>query len=297
MYDLIIIGGGPAGLSAAIYAARFMMKVLVLAKVPGGTISEASIVGNYPGYVSISGFELMQKIEEQAKNLGVEIEYEEATDIKEGKHFVINKSYEGKYILIASGTNRRKLNVPGEKQYAGKGVSYCFTCDAPLFREKRVAVVGGSDSAATAALLLRDYATKVYIIYRKEKLRAEPILIKQIEREKKIEIITNTLVTEIRGRQMMTSVMLNTGKELEIEGLFVEIGADPENQLAGKLGLKIDDEGYITVDKAQKTSRDKVYAAGDITNNSNKFRQVITACAEGAVAAESIYDLIKMEKR
>jgi len=297
MYDIVIIGGGPSGLTAAIYAARYKLRILVLAKQTGGTIAEASYVCNFPGFKSISGFEFMQKVEEQAKTLGTELIEEEVSEIKKkGKNFLINGIYESRYLILAVGTERRKLNVPGEKEFAGKGISYCFTCDAPFFKDKKVGVVGGSDAAAMAALLLREYAKKVYIIYRKEKIRAEPILVEQILHDAKIDVITNTIITQIKGDNVMRSVVFNDGSEFKLDGLFVEIGSNPHNKLAEKLSLALDEEGYIVVDKFQKTSIDKIYAAGDISTNSNKFRQVITACAEGAVAAESIYTQIKKEK-
>ena len=293
MHDIIIIGGGPSGLTAAIYAARYKLKTLVLTKEPYGTIAEASHLCNFPGFISISGFEFMQRVEEQATKLGVAIEYESVFKIEHVKNFTINGKYEGKFLILALGTERRKLNVAGEKEFAGKGISYCFTCDAPLFKDKIVGVAGGADAAAMAALLLREYAKKVFIIYRKEKIRAEPLLVEHIEHDKKIEIIPNTVIKEIRGDRVMTSLIFENGKEFKIDGLFVEIGSDPRNKIAKELGVELDSEGFIIVDKTQKTSLDKVFAAGDITTNSNKFRQVITACAEGAIAAESIYNLIK----
>jgi thioredoxin reductase (NADPH) len=293
MYDIIIIGGGPAGLTAAIYAARYKLKALVLTKEPYGTIAEASYVCNYPGFVSISGFEFMQRVEEQAKKLGVIVEYEAASKIEHTNNFKINNTYEGKFLILALGTERRRLNIPGEKEFTGKGISYCFTCDAPLFKDKIVAVAGGADAAAMAALLLREYTKKVYIIYRKEKIRSEPLLVERIEHDTKIEIINNTRIKEVKGDKVMTSVLFDNGRDFKLDGLFVEIGSDPRNKLAKELGVELDNEGFIIVDKTQKTNVDKVFAAGDITINSNKFRQVITACAEGAVAAESIYNSIK----
>lgn len=296
MYDLIIVGGGPSGLTAAIYAARYKLKTLILAKEPGGTIAEASKVCNFPGFESISGFEIMKKIEEQAKKLGVEIIYKEVTKISKDKTFRVNNKYETKYILLAVGTERRRLNIHGEKEFSGKGISYCVTCDAPFAKDKVVGVVGGSDAAAMGAQLLRDYAKKVYIIYRKEKIRAEPILAEQVEKDPKIEIINNTNVVEVKGDNIMKSVIFDNGKEFKLNGLFVEIGADPRNDLAKQLDLKLDEEGYIQVDKSQKTSMEKVYASGDITTNSNKLRQMVVACGEGAIAAESIYNMLKHEK-
>ena len=196
MYDLIIIGGGPAGLSAAIYAARFMLKTLIITKEVGGAIVEAHKIENWPGYKSISGIELMGKFKDQVAALGVEIVENEVVDVENKKGlFKIktneNKTYESKNTIFACGTIRRKLNIKGEKEFTGKGVSYCATCDAAFFRNKVVAVVGGNNSAARAAQLLAEYAKEIYIIYRKEKIRADPILVSQISKNPKIKIINN----------------------------------------------------------------------------------------------------------
>jgi thioredoxin reductase (NADPH) len=296
MYDLIIIGAGSAGLASAIYAARYKLKTLVICKDIGGVILEAYKVENYPGFKAISGIDLMNKFKKQAEELGVKIIEDEVIDIKKNNNFKINtkqKSFESKTIIIAMGSKRRKLDVPGSDEFSGKGVSYCATCDGPLFKNKIVGVVGGSDSAANAAQLLADYAKKVYIIYRKEKLRAEPLLVEQINKNKKIEIINNTNITEIKGDKMISSVIFDSGKEFKLDGLFIEIGILPNNEIAKKLGVKLDKEGHIIVDKAQKTNINGVYAAGDITNASNKFEQLTTATAEGSIAANSVYEFVK----
>jgi len=296
MYDLIIIGAGSAGLASAIYAARYKLKTLVTSKDIGGTVLEAYKVENYPGFKTISGIDLMNKFKEQTKELGVKIIEDEVVDIKKSNNFKLNtkqKSFESKAIVIATGSKRRKLDVPGNNEFEGKGVSYCATCDGPLFKDKIVGVVGGSDSAARAALLLAEYAKKVYIIYRKEKLRAEPLLVEHINKNKKIEIINNTNITEIKGDKIISSVIFDSGKEFKLEGLFMEIGALPNNEIAKKLGVNLDEQGYIIVDKAQKTNVDGVYAAGDITNASNKFEQITTAVAEGTIAANSVYNFLK----
>lgn len=297
-YDLIIIGGGPAGLSAAIYASRYKMKTLVFSKKIGGTISEAHNVENYPGFDSISGAELMEKFESQAKKFGTEVVYDEIVNVeKKDDKFIIqtysSEKYEGNFLLLAMGTDHKKLNIPGEEELLGRGVSYCATCDAAFFKDKTVAVIGGNDSAAQSTIILSEYAKKVYLIYRKEKLRCEPTWCDKIESNKKIETIYNTNVTQVVGEEKVEKIMLDTGKELEVDGLFIEVGLIPSTVIANKLEVKMDADGYIIVDATQKTSADKIYAAGDITTASNKFWQVITASAEGALAANSIYKDLK----
>ncbi len=295
-YDLIIIGAGPAGLAAAVYAARYKLNTLVLSKETGGMINHAHEVGNWPGNKAISGTDLMNQWEEHAKSLEIPIELEECRDIKkleEDQGFIINGKYKTKTILLANGTSRRHLNVPGEKEFTGKGVSYCATCDAAFYKNMTAAVVGGNDSACSAAMILSEFADKVYIIYRKDKLRAEPSWIEQIEKNTKIEMIYNANVTEIKGDKFVTSVVLDNGNELKLDGLFIEIGSVPSTFLAEQLDIELDKEHYIKVDEKQETNILGVYASGDITTNSNKFKQVITAAAEGALAVHSIYEFIK----
>jgi len=290
MYDLIIIGGGPAGLSAAIYAARYMLNTLVLSQGTAGAITEAHVVENYPGFESVSGMELAENFKKQAKKLGVEVKNDEAQGIKkEGKEFIVNNKYKAKKVIIATGTSRRKLDIPGEKEFIGKGVSYCATCDAPFFRGKIVGVAGGSNSAARAAQLLSEYAKKVYIFYRGQKLRAEPIICSQIEKNPKIEVIYNTNIKEIKGEKFVNSVVFESGEVFMLDGLFVEIGSVPAVALPKELGVKLSKDDYIVVDEAMRTSVKGVYAAGDVTTGSNGWRQIVTACAEGGLAASSAY--------
>ena len=264
MYDLVIIGGGPAGLSAAVYAARYNLKTLVLSKDMGGVITKAHDVCNWPGEKSISGIDLMNKWAEHATSLGVEIKIEEVKQIKKEKdEFLINTKYKAKSVLLTMGTTRRKLNVPGEKEYIGKGVSYCATCDAAFYKGMTVAIVGGNDSACSAATMLRQFAKKVYIIYRKEKLRAEPFWVEKTKEDKNIEIINNANVTEVYGEQFVTGVKLDTGKDIKLEGVFIEIGAVPSTALAEMTKVQIDDQHYVIVNENQETNVKGIYAAGD----------------------------------
>jgi thioredoxin reductase (NADPH) len=191
------------------------------------------------------------------------------------------------------GTERKHLNIPGEDKFFGKGVSYCATCDAPLFKEKTVCVIGGSDAACVEALLLAEHASRVYIIYRKEKLRCEPINTERIEKNHKIEVIYNTNVTEILGNQFVEKIKTDTGKEISLQGVFVEVGSMPNTHLINSLGIQADENGYIKTDSEQRTNIPRVYAAGDITTT--KLRQIITACAQGAIAALSAYNDLKKQ--
>jgi len=294
-YDIIIIGAGPGGLTGALYAARYNLKVLVIGKIPGGTIGEASKVCNFPSYENISGMELVKKMIEQIRNLNVEIKQEEVIDVeKKGKEFnvVTNKNkYSCEKIILATGMQKRKLNLENEDKLIGHGISYCATCDARFFKDKIVGVVGGSDAALTGALLLSEFAKKVYIIYRKDKFfRGDYIWIDKVKKNKKIESLFNSQVAEFIGEKKLTGVILNNGKKLELDGLFIEIGGVPNTKLAKQLKIKLEEE-YIKTDFMQRTNINGIFAAGDITNN--PLKQMITACAEGAIASNSAYIEIK----
>lgn len=292
-YDLVIIGAGPGGLTAAVYAARYKLNALVIGKLPGGLISEAWEVCNFPSYEKIKGIELGMKMVQQVRKFGVEIKGEEVLSIEKGKTFKIktnSNTYEGKKVLIATGTERKRLGVKGENEFKGRGVTYCATCDSAFYKDKTVAVAGGSDAALTAALLLSEYAKKVYIVYRKDKyMKAEPAWVELVEKNKKIESVFNSNIIEIYGKERVQGIKLDTKKELKVDGLFIEIGSVPDERLSKQLGLA-SENGYIIVDKKQETNVPGVYAAGDITNN--VFKQVIVACSEGAIAAKSAYDKI-----
>lgn len=299
IYDLIIIGAGPAGLTAAIYAARYKLNTLVFSKTMGGLAATAHRICNFPSQNEAKGFELMQKFAKHAEELKVQIIYEEVIKINKDKTGFIIKTekqeYISKKIIFAGGTERIRLNAKGEGKFLGKGVSYCATCDAAFFKDKIVGVIGGSDAALTAALLLSEFTSQVYIIYRKNKFfRAEPSWIELVEKEKKIKPIFNEEIIEIIGNKKVESVKLKSGKTLELDGVFIEIGSIPETKLLDDLKIKKDDKGYIITDKNQKTNINGIYASGDITNNS--LKQIITACGEGAVAAYSAYKDIKEGK-
>jgi len=295
-YDLIIIGSGPAGLTAGIYAARYNLDFLILGMINGGAISEAHRVCNYTSQNNITGFELTQEIVRHVKELEGDIRQEEVLEItKNGKGFVIvtnKEKYKAKKLILATGREKQKLNAQGEKEFLGKGVSYCATCDAVFYKGKTVAVAGGGNAAVTAALLLAEHAKKVYIIYRKEKFfRAEPAWVKQLEKEEKIETVFSSNITKIYGDKAVEGIELNSDKKLEVDGVFIEIGFTPNQKIQDSLGVEAE-EGYIITDKNQKTNVEGVFAAGDSTNN--PLKQVITACAEGAIASTTSYEQIKL---
>jgi len=297
IYDLIIIGSGPAGLTAGIYAARYNLNFLIIGKLEGGTISEAHKVCNFPTQNNTSGFKLTQNMINHVKELEGEIKQEEIIKITNEGELIAKtnkEQYKTKKIILATGREKQELNVKGEKGFLGKGVSYCATCDATFYKNKIVAVAGGGNAAITAALLLAEYAKKVYIIYRKEKFfRAEPTWVKQLEKERKIKPIFNSNIKEIYGKNSIEGIKLDTKREIDLNGLFIEIGFKPNEKLSKDLNLETE-KGYIITNNKQKTNKEGIFAAGDITNNS--LKQVITACAEGAIAATSVYEELKLRE-
>ena len=298
-YDVIILGSGPAGLSAGLYAGRYNLKTLVIGAILGGAMSEAWKIENWPGDLSIAGPDLAKKMKKQVEKLGVKILEDEINKVqKENSKFKIvtlsGKTYESKSLILALGTERRKLKVPGEEKLHGRGVSYCATCDGPFFKNKIVAVVGGGDTAVKTALLMIKYASQVYLIVRGNKLSCEPTNACTIEKNPKIKIINDAEVTEIKGSDKVEAIKLNNGKEIKVGGVFIEIGATPASVLIKDLKVALDEKGYIKVDENQKTNIPFVYAAGDVTNALGGFKQTITAAAQGAVAGTSAYrDLCK----
>ena len=306
LYDFIIIGGGGTGLAASMYSARMGMKTLLLGfthgtELPvGGVITTTNVVENYPGFIRLTGQELAKKLEEHARSYElVEIKNEKALDVlktKDGFSVKTNKGeHFGKTILFATGTKWRKLEVPGSDEFENKGVSYCALCDGPLFKNKTIAVVGGSDSAAKDALLLAEHAKKVYIIYRGNEIHPEPINLERIKKNKKIEVVNNTNVVEIKGKEFMESVVLDKPhkgkKELELEGIFIAIGHIALSDLVKKIGVKTDSHGEIIIDhKTSETNVKGVFAAGDVTDK--PFKQLITGVADGCTAAYSAYEHI-----
>jgi len=302
MYDLIIIGSGPAGYSAGIYATRYNLNVLVIGQIEGGMASLAHQVENYPGLPQITGIELMKKFKDQATKSGAKIISDLVVNIKKTDDIFSvqtkSETYKSKTIILAMGTERRKINIPGEKEFLGKGLSYCVTCDGMFFKNKTVAVIGGGDSALQAVIQLSEICKKVYLIYAKEIPDAMPTWVERAnsEADKIIQIASNTL-TKIEGTNTVEKVILekefNNSNELLVDGVFVEIGAVPNSVLLDKLGVLIDDCKYIIVDQFQQTNVKGIFAAGDITTNSGKFAQIITASNEGAIASFTAFKYLK----
>lgn len=304
LYDLIIIGAGPAGLTASIYASRYKIKHLIIGQLIGGLASQAHIIENYPGCRTASGKELMDKFLEHAKSYGVEIFEDEVVDInRKEKIFEIKttkeKIFKAKTLILALGTERRKLNIPGEKEFWGRGVTYCATCDAPLYKNKIVAVVGGGNAALTAALLLADYTKKVYLIHRRDKYSADLSWQEKVLSDKRIEKIFNTVVKEIKGDKVVREIVLAPSSEnsprqsmvFKIDGLFIEIGSLPVVDLSKKINLDLDEKGYIKVDRNCQTNVSGIFAAGDVTNYTD-LKQILTAASQGAIAAFSVYQYL-----
>jgi thioredoxin reductase (NADPH) len=298
-YDVIVIGGGVAGFSAAMYAGRMKMKTQVIVETRGGTIILTNSITNWPGIKSTDGMSLASQIESHAKEYGPDIVDGKAVKAqKTDSGFSIttaeDKTYEGKSLIIATGATPRKLGVPGEKEFEGKGVHTCALCDGFFYKDKKIAVIGGSDSAAKEALLLTQWAKKVYIIYRKEHIRAEPINLEKVHSNEKIEIINNTNVTEFIGTEKLEKLMLDTeyngSKEFPIEGVFVEIGHNPNSDLAAQLGAELDSKGQIIIDREAKTNVEGLFAAGDVVNTI--FKQAIVGSGEAVLAAYSAYEYV-----
>jgi len=298
MLDLIIIGGGPAGLTAAIYAGRSRLDTLLIEKMAlGGRILMSETIENYPGFPGgVSTQELMGRMEAQVKELRVKIVNDEALDLDCLKKTIkdANGVYPARAIIIASGARPRKLNVPGEEKYTSRGVSYCATCDGPLFKNKKVVIVGGGNAVAEEAIYLSRFASSVSVIHRRQDLRAAPILQEKMQENKKINFILSSVVTQIKGSQKVEAVTIKdllSGKEGDFNcaGVFIYIGYEPETSfLKGK--LKMDESGLILTDENMATSVDGIFACGDCRKKG--LYQVINACADGAVAADSAYKFI-----
>ncbi len=302
IHDLIIIGAGPAGLAASIYASRYGIEHKVVGSILGGQITETHDIDNYPGMENMTGFDFSQKWGAHAKKYGVEIVSTTIDSIMKKKEVFIlalanQETLHARTILLATGTKRRKLAIAGEKHLLGMGVSYCATCDGFFYKNKIVGVIGGGDSAASAALYLSNLCEKVYLIYRGAELKAEPYWTKKISHSENVEIIFNTNVVEILGRDKLERVELDkeykNNCQLEMDGLFIEAGSVPNIEYARGIKLETDKKGYIKINPDCTTSLTGAWAAGDVTDGSDGFQQVITAAAEGAIAVRSIFRWLK----
>ncbi len=299
-YDFVIIGGGPAGIAAGIYAVRKNLKTLIIEKSEiGGTVNLTTEIENYPGFRKITGDELAKKFHSHAKDLGVEFTVDEIHDIEKTDEGFIIKGWEGEYkakaILLATGARHRHLDVPGEEEFSGKGVSYCAVCDAPFFKEKVVAIVGGGNTAIKDALYMSEICSKVYVIHRRDQFRADEVDVEELKKRNNVEFVLNSVVKSINGDSKVKSITVvsketNEEKEIPVDGVFIDIGEIPNNELAKKLGVDLDERGYVKVNDDMETSVPGVYAAGDITG---KLAQIVVAAAQGAIAAVSAYEYIR----
>ena len=302
--DLCIVGMGPAGFTAAVYAARYRVDQVLVGELAGGLMTSSHKICNYPSENEISGMDLTQKMFEHVQQLNVPIRVGSV-------HSIVKRTQDGRFdvslsdgtrlraksILLATGTKHRHLGVENEDRFAGRGVSYCATCDAAFFQGKTVAVIGGGDSANTASLYLAEIASKVYQIYRGTELKGETAWIEQVVRHPKISVLTETNVTKLFGEQKVQGLEIDRpyhgSVSLELDGVFVEVGSDPDGRLIEQLGIQTNEAGYVQTGSDQTTSVNGVWAAGDLTTGSDGFRQIVTACSEGAIAARSVFYALK----
>jgi len=295
LYDVTIIGGGPAGLTAGIYAARATLNTLLLEKgMPGGLAAGTEFIENYPGFAEgVGGPELMMQMDAQARRFGMKVQSDTAETIESGEDYFTINTDEGiittKTIILATGAQPQKLDVPGEDKFHGRGVSYCATCDGAFFKDKEVAVIGGGDSAVEEALYLTKFASKVHILHRRGELRATKILQRRAIENDKIVLHWHSVVEKISGEATVNEVAIKdirSGeiKSLAVNGIFVYVGTRPVSDLVAGL-IKLDERGYIIADENMHTSRPGIFAAGDIRQKT--LRQVVTAVADGAIAAVS----------
>jgi thioredoxin reductase (NADPH) len=293
IYDLVIVGGGPGGLSAALYGGRAQLKTILVEKAfCGGQAANTYFIENYPGFPGgIKGLDLAQRLEEQIGDFGVPIIYDEVVELEqEGGEYLVkatDNQYLGRTVIIATGTQPVPLGVPGEEEFRGRGVSYCATCDGAFFRDQDLIVVGGGDSAVEEALFLTRFARKIYLVHRRDELRATQILQEQIKGHPQVEILWNRVVEEIRGEQQVNGVILKDSRngqkqELEASGVFIYIGSTPDTQWLKGI-IQLDEGGYIPTDGRMATNLLGVFAAGDVRQTG--LRQIVTAVADGAIAA------------
>ncbi|MBO5469233.1 MAG: FAD-dependent oxidoreductase [Lachnospiraceae bacterium] len=298
MVDIIIVGSGPAGMSAAVYGKRAGLSVLVIEKVYYGTgqVAESSHVDNYLGIPGINGYELGEKFRSHAEGLGVEfkdgevIRFEKADD-RWYVHLKNGETLESKTVVYAAGAAHRHLGVPGEEELSGKGVSYCATCDGAFFKGKDVAVVGGGNTAMDDAIYLSDICNKVYLVHRRDVFRGDATTLTKLKETENIELVVPAKVQEVKGEQVVTALQLEDGRSLEVSGVFVAVGMQPATSMLQGIVL-MDDNGYIIADETGRTSAAGFFAAGDV--RTKELRQIITAVADGANAATSAERYIRL---
>lgn len=288
MYDIIIVGAGPAGLTAALYALRANKKVLVLeARSYGGQIINAAKIENYPGIAEVSGFDYATTLYNQVKKLGAEFKFETVIRIEEDKSVVTKaNTYKAKAIILATGSENRKLNLPNEDKFIGRGVSYCATCDGNFYRNKTVAVVGGGNTALEDAIYLSNLVEKLYLIHRRDEFRGEEKLVNELKTKENVEIIFNSNVVSLNGDKKLESIVVEDSsgnkKKLNVDGLFIAIGREPKNSVFANI-IDLDENGYIKYTKDVHTNVAGIYVAGDA--KVKELRQLTTAVSDGAIAA------------
>jgi thioredoxin-disulfide reductase len=297
-FDLIIIGAGPAGLSASVYASRYGIKHLVIGEITGGLTTQTFEIGNWIGTENISGQDFASNAAKHAESYGVEIRSVQIISLhkEDTGDFVITcadgKVIKAKTVIAATGTHHRFLGVKGEQELAGKGVSYCPTCDGFFFQKKTIAVIGGGDSAAEAATYLSKICTQVFLVVRGKALSAEQFWQSALAQKDNVTILLETNALEISGEMRVENIFLDKpfqgNKTLLVDGVFVEIGLTPNTKFLKACGAELDEQGYVKVDTDQSTTLAGLWAAGDATTSSNYFRQIVTAASEGAIAAHSI---------
>ena len=290
MYDIIIIGAGPAGLTAGIYARRALKKTLILEAVSyGGQIINTLDIENYPTEEHISGFDFATKLYNQTKNLGAEIKFEKVTDINNQKDYkeviTTKESYKAKTVIIATGADNRKLGIEREKELTGKGISYCATCDGAFYRKKDVAIVGGGNTAIEDAIYLSDIVNKVYLIHRRDTFRADETLIEQLNEKNNIEFLYNSRITKVIGEKKLEKIEVtgnDNTQEIEVSGLFIAVGKVPETANFAKI-VDVNENGYIIAGENCHTNIPGIFVAGD--TRVKELRQLVTATSDGAIAA------------
>ncbi|MDA7025570.1 thioredoxin-disulfide reductase [Bacillus sp. CLL-7-23] len=301
IYDCIIIGAGPAGMTAAVYTSRANMSTLMIERgVPGGQMANTEDVENYPGFESILGPELSNKMFEHAKKFGAEYAYGDIKEVVDGKEYKIvkagSKEYKGRTVIITAGAEYKKLNVPGEKELGGRGVSYCAVCDGAFFKNKELVVVGGGDSAVEEGVYLTRFASKITIVHRRDKLRAQSILQERAFANEKIDFIWNKTVKEIHekdgkvGKVTLVDTITGDEKEFPTDGVFIYIGMLPLSAPFKNLGIT-NEEGYILTNERMETKVEGIFAAGDIREKS--LRQIVTATGDGSIAAQSVQQYVE----
>jgi thioredoxin reductase (NADPH) len=306
IFDTAIIGAGPAGLSAAIYTSRALLKTVVIEKVgSGGQAALTDEIENYPGFPEgVNGYELTRKMDEQAKKFGAWFEYGEVNSVsQDGELFTIDisdKSYKARTIIITTGVSPKRLGLPDEEKFIGNGISFCATCDAAFYRNKVAAVIGGGDSAIVEAVFLTKFASKVYVIHRRDQLRASKIVQERALKNEKIEVLWDTVIDSLHGDKKLDALTVRNVKsgalsELAVDGIFLYIGGDPNTKYLSGIGVSLDDKGFIVTDGDMKTNVPGVFAAGDC--RSKPFRQVVTAAGDGALAAWSVEKYLEEQEK